>query len=47
MEEGICMKCYEKYSYIGLDVGYCVSCLDNMEDYKSSLMKGGNEHEKS
>ncbi len=29
-KEGIC-KCGNTYGYCGLDIGYCVKCLDKME----------------
>ena len=33
LKEGKC-KCGNKYLYIGLDIGYCVKCLDNMKEDK-------------
>lgn len=29
---GTCKKCGKTYGYAGLDLGYCVSCLDEMEE---------------
>ena len=34
-KEGTC-KCGDTYGYCGADIGYCVKCLDKMEDLKDS-----------
>ncbi len=40
MKKGIC-KCGRKYECIGLDLGYCVKCIDAMEEDKP---RRGNKH---
>jgi hypothetical protein len=40
MKEGKC-KCGEKYSYIGLDLGLCIKCLDSFEGNEKVLEELG------
>ncbi len=35
-KEGIC-KCGEKYLYVGNDIGYCVKCIDGMEEKDKTM----------
>ncbi len=41
-KEGIC-KCGERYSYIGVDIGYCVKCIDSMEEDSPKTNKENKE----